>query len=175
MVFFRRKLHLDESIQLVRPEPGTTTGPLQRYQVDGDDGTVTGSLTPVGLEPRTTSGGLICWGSNSAGQLGRGVTSSQQTAAPATVVSDVAEVAAGRSMTCIREATDGDVLCFGANQWFGRGDTSTSDLPTPTTPVVTGASDLASNGSTTCSRPRRTIITRNSCCNNGYNWRVRLA
>lgn len=66
------------------------------------------------------SGTVYCWGANSAGQLGRGSTSTREvTPAPVTgLASDVVEVAVGEGFSCARRA-NGEVWCWGRNLGMG--------------------------------------------------------
>jgi alpha-tubulin suppressor-like RCC1 family protein len=75
-----------------------------------------------------SAGGILCWGSDALGQLGRGegpdggvgpvVISSAfrvRFSAPPDVGLPVAEVSAGEKHTCARLLATGEVTCWGAN------------------------------------------------------------
>ena len=63
-----------------------------------------------------TSGGVRCWGDNSAGQLGDGTTISRSTPSPTDVLTDVKAIATGYFHTCALMET-GRVRCWGANEY----------------------------------------------------------
>lgn len=64
----------------------------------------------------SSTGAVVCWGSNNAGQLGLGFNSSTPVFIPdnTTLDSDVVQVGGGTAFTCALTAT-GDVFCWGAN------------------------------------------------------------
>ena len=144
------------------------------------DGTTTNRSAPVGvLEPdgatllqdseslttgaahgcviRGDDGAVLCWGSNSHGQLGNGTTTNSM---KASLVSGLGlwpqGVAAGANFTC---AIEGDltVKCWGANDHGQLGDGTTLDRNTPVQVVGidgltsdTSASLIFAGGSTVC-------------------------
>lgn len=69
------------------------------------------------------NGELLCWGSNGAGQLGRGTAGETQPLSPALVqdVTDVVAVSAGFRHTCALRR-DGSVYCWGDNENGQLGD-----------------------------------------------------
>lgn len=81
----------------------------------------------------TTGGAAKCWGSNAAGQLGNGSTSTTPGGTPVSVVgleSGVASVSAGNVYTCAVTAS-GAVKCWGSNSYGQLGDGNTTDKATP--------------------------------------------
>ncbi len=81
-------------------------------------------------------GEVVCWGSNTNGQLGIGTTTS--TPSPATVLnlSDGVLVSAGANHTCVIRQSD-EVACWGGNIEGQLGDSSNTDssqLVSVTTP-----------------------------------------
>jgi len=70
---------------------------------------------------RRTSGGVSCWGSNQAGQLGDGTTDDRTSETSVTGVEDAVEIAAGHEFACARR-TSGQVVCWGSNDKGQLGD-----------------------------------------------------
>lgn len=100
----------------------------------------------------TTSGGVLCWGRNSSGQLGDGTTLDKLT--PTAVMglsSGLQAIAAGEYHTCAM-TTSGGVLCWGDNRSGQLGDGSTLDKPTPTAVIGLSSSvhAIAVGGAHTC-------------------------
>ena len=88
----------------------------------------------------TTSGGVSCWGDNSYGQIGTGVTTGQSTHTP-TAVQNLAgtysTVAVGTDGACALTTTK-VAFCWGSDLWGQRGDGSgqTSSSSSPSAVVV---------------------------------------
>ncbi|HEX7918339.1 MAG TPA: hypothetical protein VF454_03000, partial [Gemmatimonadales bacterium] len=82
-----------------------------------------------------TSGAAYCWGSNSAGQLGRAGASS---ATPVAVAGGFvfSTLSAGAEHTCGLELGTGAVGCWGANYAGQLGDGTTTDRDHPVAVVV---------------------------------------
>jgi alpha-tubulin suppressor-like RCC1 family protein len=79
----------------------------------------------------TTSGGVKCWGVNSAGQLGDNSTITRPLPVHvAGLTSGVAAIAAGYFHTCAL-TTSGGVKCWGTNDGGQLGDKSTTTRKTP--------------------------------------------
>ncbi len=79
----------------------------------------------------TTTGGVMCWGDNTYGQLGDGTTTRHIT--PVDVVglsSRVTALASGEDHTCVLTASGG-VECWGWNIYGQLGDGTTTDRSTP--------------------------------------------
>ena len=98
-----------------------------------------------------STGNILCWGNNSAGQLGDGDLTSQ--GLPNTVLGITQQavgIAAGSRHTCA-VMTDGTARCWGANTFGQLGNNSFSNT---TAPVVveglTNATAIAAGGSHTC-------------------------
>ncbi len=79
------------------------------------------------------SGEVYCWGTNSRGLLGTGISDSETSPAPAALAADAGvypqQVAASPYRTCVR-MTDGTVQCAGWDErgQLGRGDAGTYSL-----------------------------------------------
>ncbi|CAM3714312.1 IPTL-CTERM sorting domain-containing protein [Paracidovorax anthurii] len=133
------------------------------------DGTTTDSLAPVAVSglgsgvvaigsgnfhtcALTTAGAVLCWGSNSNGQVGNGVFSIQETTPVAVsgLGSGVTAIAVGNFHTCAL-TTAGAVLCWGANfdGRVGDGSTTNRNSPTPVSGLGAGVAAIAA-GDHTC-------------------------
>jgi alpha-tubulin suppressor-like RCC1 family protein len=109
---------------------------------------------------RMNDGTVQCWGSNSDGQLGDGVTPvgfDKSSTAPVVVagLTGVTELAAGHRHACA--LAGGVVRCWGSNSTGQLGDGSTTNAPAPVTVTgLTGVGQLAIEGdglsATTCAR-----------------------
>ena len=133
------------------------------------DNSTTDSLTPVDVIGLTSGvqaisaggnvtcaltdfGGVRCWGSNGAGQLGDG--SDTDRLVPVDVMgltSDVQAISSGGSHTCALTSAGG-VKCWGANDGGQLGDNSTTRRLTPVdvTGLASGALAISASGSHTC-------------------------
>lgn len=112
------------------------------------DGTAYNRTTPVvviGLTSGTTAisageahtcallstGGVMCWGKNSSGQLGDGTTNESRTPVEAYGLSSgVTRIAAGANHTCV-VISSGGVRCWGKNVYGQLGDGTSDGIPTP--------------------------------------------
>ena len=94
---------------------------------------------------------VVCWGDNSAGELGDGTNTSRATPAPVkNLPSDVVEVSAGRWYACARHQF-GAVSCWGAggSGQLGTGNTTSTNAPVDVN-GVTDALQLATGLQHTC-------------------------
>lgn len=81
------------------------------------------------------AGGTVkCWGRNSEGQLGDGITTDQFSPVVVVGLSNVVEIAAGAYHTCARLG-DGSVKCWGSNTYGQLGDDTRNDSSVPVTVV----------------------------------------
>jgi alpha-tubulin suppressor-like RCC1 family protein len=79
----------------------------------------------------TTSGGVMCWGHNNAGQLGDGTTHSRPIAKfVKNTTSGISAIAVGSSHACAL-TTGGGVKCWGSNTFGQLGDGTTTDRSIP--------------------------------------------
>jgi alpha-tubulin suppressor-like RCC1 family protein len=81
-----------------------------------------------------TDASVLCWGSNTDGELGRGTRSTTELPGPVPGLSGVADVALGADHACAR-LRDGNVACWGSNVSGQLGDGTRVSRPAPT-PVV---------------------------------------
>ena len=150
-----------------------SNGGVQCWGSNGDgqlgDGTTTDSTTPVtvtGLSSGVTTivagrhhtcavlntGEVQCWGYNSAGQLGNGLTATSSSIPVAvTGISGVNTVAAGNNHTCALLSTGG-IQCWGGNSAGQLGDSTTTDnrSPVTVTGLSSGVTTIAAGESHTC-------------------------
>jgi alpha-tubulin suppressor-like RCC1 family protein len=77
----------------------------------------------------TSAGKLLCWGSNSEGELARGTQSTGESAGEVPSLSDVTQVAMGADHGCA--ITKGGVFCWGANRSGQIGDGTTERRLSP--------------------------------------------
>ena len=104
----------------------------------------------------TQLGNVLCWGENSHGQLGDGLTTTATTPVPVSGLAGVTAISAGHAHTCAVVA-DGDVRCWGDNEQgeIGTGNAHADPPADALTPVgVSGldrpATDVAAGGEHTC-------------------------
>ena len=151
----------------------TTTGGLRCWGINSEgqlgDGTTTDRITPVNVAGLTsgvaavsagfrhtcavtTIGGLMCWGDNSAGQLGDGTTTDRNTPVNvAGLTSGVVAVSAGFRHTCAATATGG-LQCWGSNSAGQLGDGTTRDrnMPVNVAGLTSGVAEVSVGGAHTC-------------------------
>ncbi|WP_165371476.1 RCC1 domain-containing protein [Pseudolysobacter antarcticus] len=133
------------------------------------DGTTTDSATPVAVIglgsgvaaiaaasrhtcALTRVGTVKCWGYNSEGELGNGITTNSPTPVAVSGLSNVASIAATNFHTCAL-VTTGTVKCWGQNftGQLGNGTTTVATVPV----AVSGLSDvvaIAAGGYHTCAQ-----------------------
>ena len=100
----------------------------------------------------TTSGGLLCWGHNSSGQLGTSNNISSPVPLPVSgLTSGVSSVSAGAFHTCAL-LNSGGVRCWGnnASAQLGTGHYSNTNVPTSVYGLSSGISTISVGTNHTC-------------------------
>jgi alpha-tubulin suppressor-like RCC1 family protein len=135
---------------------GTTTNRTSPVTVSGltNAVAVAGNTAPSG--PSFTcavlaTGGVMCWGDNSFGELGNGTTTNSLTPVAVSGISDAIAIAVGADFACaLRQA--GTVVCWGSETGGGLGNGVSSG--NATTPVavsgVTNAVGIAADYESAC-------------------------
>jgi alpha-tubulin suppressor-like RCC1 family protein len=101
------------------------------------------------------TGGILCWGDNTYGQVGTGTrtlgVSNPYPRSVSGLAGGAKAVAAGDTHTCAL-TTDGWVMCWGSNAYGQLGDgTTVSQLaPVTVTGLISGVQQIAAGGSHTC-------------------------
>jgi len=106
-------------------------------------GTVLGGVTGYSHTCAIVSGGALCWGDNSQGQIGDELTGTPATS-PAQVfglTSGVTAIAGGGFHTCA--VVSGAAQCWGANYYGQLGNSSTSTVANTPVPVLGLSSDVS--------------------------------
>jgi len=104
---------------------------------------------------RLTSGGVKCWGNNSVGQVGNGLTGGVQLAPVdvSTLTSNVSQITVGGGHACAL-LSSGGLRCWGWNIHgvLGIGSTASSSLPVGVYGLSSGVTSVAAGGLHTCAR-----------------------
>lgn len=106
----------------------------------------------------TSSGALLCWGSNSNNQLGNAVSNSQSGFPSAILdstgsapIADVVAAAVGQSHVCALTSA-GEALCWGDNAEgeLGNGSNSSASSPVPVPGLSSGIAAIAAGSQHSC-------------------------
>jgi len=132
---------------------GTTTNRLAPVAVTGlASGVAAVSVNGSHSCALTSGGAVLCWGSNTSGQLGDGSTTNRALAVAVTGLSaGVTSVSAGGSHTCALTAS-GSAMCWGSNTngRLGDGTTTSRSVPTMASGMSSGVGVVAAGGAHTC-------------------------
>jgi alpha-tubulin suppressor-like RCC1 family protein len=112
-------------------------------------GLVAGEAHTCGL---LEGGGVACWGSNRAGELGDGSRTSSLAPVRVRGLANAVEIASGAHHTCAR-LREGTVVCWGDNRerQLAQPSVEQSDVPVSVTGLF-GVREIAASGSGTCAR-----------------------
>ncbi len=132
---------------------------LDPAALEADGGVFTGATrVVVGFDYTcaiVAGGGVVCFGGNESGQLGRGTVDSNSNAVPQAVLGlagPVTDIVAGPAFACALIQGSGTVQCWGDNQTNQLGPSAADaglQSPTPVT-VLTGATALAATMHAAC-------------------------
>jgi alpha-tubulin suppressor-like RCC1 family protein len=124
---------------------GSPTGPqITPYQVNSLSNVDKLTIGRRHSCARTSTGEVVCWGSNSDGQLGKGYKNSTLPIQIQSATS-VAKVVVGKDVTCYRNFSN-TVSCFGSNRANELGNTTGEDVTGPFVNVSGTYTDLFASG-----------------------------
>jgi alpha-tubulin suppressor-like RCC1 family protein len=105
----------------------------------------------------TASGKVLCWGSNTTGQLGDGTREDRAAPAPVSDITDAIEIAVGDMHACALRRSGG-VSCWGRNEFGAVGDDTMGPSTVRMAPVsalgIQDAIGLSMGGAHSCARRR---------------------
>ena len=97
------------------------------------------------------SGTIVCWGSNSIGQLGNNSITNSSIPVPVSGISNATQVAAGDGHSCAR-LSNGQIKCWGYNaSGLGNGSTTNSSTPVLVS-GISNATQVAAGDGHSCAR-----------------------
>ncbi len=105
---------------------------------------------------RLENGTVSCWGRNTEGQLGDGISGSRSNHGPVKGLEGVKQIASGHTHSCAL-LRDGDVSCWGSNKTVELGPSAGSEAKSRvpvTVPGLEGVAQIAAGGRHTCVRTR---------------------
>jgi alpha-tubulin suppressor-like RCC1 family protein len=101
---------------------------------------------------RLGDGRVVCWGDDSAGQIGDGTIGGSRPPTAVDGIDDAVDVAAGGEHTCAVRAT-GSIVCWGRNDRGQLGDGTTTARSTPAeVPGITDAVEIGAGLGHSCAR-----------------------
>ncbi len=96
------------------------------------------------------TGGVMCWGYNSFGQVGNGTTTTQEPVPVVSSISTATKIDAGGYHVCARGAAGG-ALCWGYNFYGALGDNTTMQRPSPVSVMsISNVVSISTGRYTTC-------------------------
>jgi alpha-tubulin suppressor-like RCC1 family protein len=107
-----------------------------------------------------STGQVVCWGDNSAGQCGTGALGNEYRSPTAVSnLSTATQIASGEYHTCVRTSA-GAVLCWGANTsgQLGINNTTNKYTPTQVSNMSSGQVSVSANGYNTCARSSTNVV-----------------
>ena len=132
---------------------GTTTNSTKPVAVTGlSSGVIALAAGYLHTCALTDTGAVLCWGSNSYGQLGIGSTPWSYVPTPVSGLSSgVIAITAGNSHTCAL-TNAGAMLCWGQNTYGQLGDSTTtnSTVPKPVSGLSSGVTAITAGRQHTC-------------------------
>ncbi len=97
-----------------------------------------------------SDGVVLCWGSNTYGQLGDGTTTDSTKAVIVVGISTAYSVSVGSNHSCAR-LSDNSVMCWGYNGSFQSGGSTFANVLTPNSISIPGnVMEISSGGGTNC-------------------------
>ena len=101
---------------------------------------------------RKVSGAVVCWGDNSAGQLGNGLTSAQGFPVNVSGIVSAQQISTGRQHSCA-VLTSGQLWCWGENTQAQLGSSSATvgvNVPSPVLVLPAGVKQVSAGSIHTC-------------------------
>jgi len=129
----------------------TTTGSATPLPVPGLSGAVQIAVNGAHVCALLSTGGIACWGNNSAGQLGDGTTTSNGMPVMVMGISNAKAISLGGNHSCALLG-DGSVSCWGTNGsgQLGQPASVPYELTPTSVPGLSGVINISAGGQYTC-------------------------